>query len=86
MVDINISNHEQEEEVAPTKVKAFNERHQPKKSKPINKAKGGKEGRNQEHPRQSLTNFITTKENKEGVVSEGSIVRVFHSGTGSAQD
>jgi hypothetical protein len=34
----------QEDEVAPTKpkVKAFNGRHQPKKTKAINKAKGGK--------------------------------------------
>jgi bacillopeptidase F (M6 metalloprotease family) len=38
------SNHVQEDEVAPTKPKenAFNGRHQPKKAKAINKAKGEK--------------------------------------------
>jgi hypothetical protein len=33
-----------------------------------------KEDGNQGHPRQSLPDFIATKENKEGVASEGSIV------------
>jgi hypothetical protein len=44
MIDRKISNLVQEGEVAPTKPKdkAFNERHQPKKSKAINKAKGEK--------------------------------------------
>jgi hypothetical protein len=53
MVDRKFSNHEQEDEVALTrpKVKAFNGRHQPTKSKAINEAKGGKENINQEHPR-----------------------------------
>jgi aspartate carbamoyltransferase catalytic subunit len=74
----------QEDEVAPTKpkVKAFKGRHQPTKAKAINKTKG-KDG-NQEHPRRSLTDFITTKENKEGMACEDSIVRVFHSGNGRA--
>jgi hypothetical protein len=38
------SNHVQEDEVVPTKpkAKAFNEHHQPKKAKPIDKAKGAK--------------------------------------------
>jgi aspartate carbamoyltransferase catalytic subunit len=62
-------------------VKSFNGRHQPKKSKAINKLRGKEDG-NQEHPRQSLTDFIATKENKEGVACEESIVRVFHSRTG----
>jgi hypothetical protein len=47
---------------------------------------GEKEEGNQEHPRQSFTNFIATEENKEGVVCEESILQVFHSGTGRAQD
>jgi hypothetical protein len=34
----------------------------------------GKEDGNQEHPHQSFTDFIATKENKEGVASEESIV------------
>jgi hypothetical protein len=44
MIDRKISNLVQEGEVAPTKPKdkAFNGRHQPKKSKAINKAKGEK--------------------------------------------
>jgi hypothetical protein len=44
MIDRKISNLVQEDEVAPTKPKdkAFNGRHQPKKSKAINKAKGEK--------------------------------------------
>jgi hypothetical protein len=52
MIDRKISNHVQEDEVAPTKPKdeSFIERHQPKKSKPINKAKGEKKT-DQEHPR-----------------------------------
>jgi hypothetical protein len=67
-------NHVQEDEVAPTKPKdkASNGRHQPKKSKEINKAQGRQEDRNQEHPRQSSTDFVATKENKEGVVSKES--------------
>jgi hypothetical protein len=36
--------------------------------------KGGKEDRNQEHPRQSLTGFIATEENKAGVACKDSIV------------
>jgi hypothetical protein len=66
--------------------KASSGHHQPKKLKPINKAKGEKEDGNQGHPRQSLTDFIATEENKEGVASEESIVQAFHSGTGRAQD
>jgi hypothetical protein len=46
----------------------------------------GKEDRNQGHPRLSFTDFIATKENKEGVASKENIVRVFHFGTGRAQD
>jgi hypothetical protein len=65
--------------------KASNGRHQPKKSKESARLRGRK-GRNQEHTRQSLTNFIATKENKEGVACEESIVRVFHSRTGRIQD
>jgi hypothetical protein len=44
MVDRKISDLVQEDKVAPTKpkVKSFNGRHQHTKSKPINKAKGGK--------------------------------------------
>jgi hypothetical protein len=44
MVDRKISNYVQEDKVAPTKtkVKAFKGRHQPKKVKEVNKAKGGK--------------------------------------------
>jgi hypothetical protein len=48
--------------------KVFNGHHQPKKSKQSTRIRG-KEDRNQEHPRQSLTDFITTEENKEGVAS-----------------
>jgi hypothetical protein len=40
--------------------KASNGRHQPKKSKESARLRGRK-GRNQEHTRQSLTNFIATK-------------------------
>jgi hypothetical protein len=62
-------------------VKAFNGCHQPKKSKAINEAKGEKKT----EVRQSLTDFITTEENKEGVVSKESIVRVIHSETRRVQ-
>jgi hypothetical protein len=88
-----------EDEVAPTKPKvdslitavrkhweqdkAFKGRHKPKKSKAIKKARGGEEDGNQKHLCQSLTDVDTTKENKEGVACEGSIVRVINSGTGS---
>jgi hypothetical protein len=90
------------EKVAPTKHKAdslittmrkhweqdkvSSECHQAKKSKPINKDKGEKKTKIKNTPAKSLTDFIAIEENKEGVVSEGSIVRVFHSGTGRAQD
>jgi hypothetical protein len=58
--------------------KASNRHYQPKRTYMAM----GKEDENQEHPRQSLTDFVATKENKEGVVCEESIIRVFHSGTG----
>jgi hypothetical protein len=68
-----------EEKVAATKPKdkASNGRHQPKKAKAINKAKGGRR-------RKSRTPY--QRKNKEGEVCEESIIRVFHSKTGRAQD
>jgi hypothetical protein len=68
-----------EEKVAATKPKdkASNGRHQPKKAKAINKAKGGRR-------RKSRTPYH--RKNKEGEVCEESIIRVFHSKTGRAQD
>jgi hypothetical protein len=75
MVVRKISDLVQEGEVAPTKpkVKAFNERHQPKKSKSINKAKGKKKMEiKNTHAKASPTS--SPPKNKEGVASEGSIV------------
>jgi hypothetical protein len=84
MVDRKISDLVQEGEVAPTKpkVKSFNRRHQPKKSKPINKAKGEKKMEIKNTPAKASLTSSPSKRNKEGVASEKSIVRVVHSGIG----
>jgi hypothetical protein len=52
IVDRKISNYVLEDEVAPTnpKVETVKGRHQPKKPKAINKARGKEDG-NQKHPR-----------------------------------
>jgi hypothetical protein len=85
------------EKVAPTKPKVDSlitmirehweqdKRHQPKKLKPINKAKGERR-RKSRTPSPKPHRLHRHRKNKEGVVCEESIVRVFHSGTGRAQD
>jgi hypothetical protein len=66
MVDRKISDLVQEGEVVPTKpkVKSFNGCHQPKKSKPINKAKGEKDG-NQGHPAKASPTSSPLKKTKK---------------------
>jgi hypothetical protein len=75
MIDRKNSDIVQEEKVAPTKpkVKAFNEHHQPKKSKPINKAKVGGETKIKNTPAKASPTSSPLKKTKEGVASKESI-------------
>jgi hypothetical protein len=67
MVNRKISDLVQEGEVASTKpkVKAFNWRHQPKKSKPINKAKGGKKTEIKNTPAKASSTSSPLKKTKK---------------------
>jgi hypothetical protein len=60
-------NHVQEDEVVPTKpkVKSFNGHHQPKKSKSINKAKGGKKTEIKETPAKASSTSSPLKRTKK---------------------
>jgi hypothetical protein len=73
------SNHVQEDEVAPTKskVKSFNGRHRPKKSKPNNKAKGERKMEIKNTPAKASPTSSPPKKTKKvwhmkGVSSESS--------------
>jgi hypothetical protein len=46
----------------------------PRSQRKPTRLRGGKEDENQKHPRQSLTDFIATEKNQEGVACEESIV------------
>jgi hypothetical protein len=67
MVNRKISNHVQEDEVAPTKpkVKAFIGRHQSNKSKAINKTKGGKMTEIKNTPAKALPTSSPSKKTKK---------------------
>jgi hypothetical protein len=66
--------------------KAFNGRHQPKKSKPINKAKGGEKTKIKNTPAKASPSSSSPKKTKNVWRVKRASSEFFHSGTGRAQD